>query len=114
MYDLLEISEESAEGVFIVKLVVEEVHLLDVMKLNEQLQNLIQSNNMTRMILDLSYVHVMTSAAIGMLLNINRKIKSGLRLSSPSMGVQRVFEFTSISAIIPVFNTVTDALNSYQ
>jgi anti-anti-sigma factor len=112
MYDMIKVIEKREDGVFVVKLVIEEIHLSDVMQLNNQLQDLIQGGNVLRMVIDLSGVHLMTSAAIGMLLNINRIIKSNLKLSSPSMGVQKCFEFTNLPSVIPVFNTVEEALSS--
>ncbi len=109
---MLEI-KEIGEGVFIVKITVNEVLTLDVPELKEKLQQAIINRGIKKLVLDLSEVKIITSSGIGIFLNINQGLKSGLRLAAPQPEVEKVLELTKVTSVIKIFNTVDAALNSF-
>lgn len=56
---------------------------------------------------------MITSSGIGIFLNINQSLKSGLRLASPNAEVQKVLELTKVSSVIKIFDTVDAAIKSF-
>lgn len=109
MFDLV----EHGNDIFIVKMKLAEVHTLDVPELKEKLQQTIISKGIKRMVIDLANVKMITSSGIGIFLNINQSLKSGLRLASPNPEVQKVLELTKVTSVIKVFSTVDAAIQSY-
>ena len=90
-----------------------EVHTLDVPELKEKLQKAIIDKGIKKLVLDLSEVKMITSSGIGIFLNINQSLKSGLRLASPNAEVQKVLELTKVSSVIKIFDTVDAAIKSF-
>jgi anti-sigma B factor antagonist len=109
MFDLA----EHGNDIYIVKMKLAEVHTLDVPELKEKLQQTIISKGIKRMVIDLANVKMITSSGIGIFLNINQSLKSGLRLASPNPEVQKVLELTKVTSVIKVFSTVDAAVQSY-
>jgi len=109
MFDLV----DHGNDIYIVKMKLAEVHTLDVPELKEKLQQTIISKGIRRMVIDLANVKMITSSGIGIFLNINQSLKSGLRLASPNPEVQKVLELTKVTSVIKVFETVDAALQSF-
>lgn len=105
--------KDRGEGVFIIKIIMAEVHNLEVPELKEKLQQAIISKGIRKLVLDLSDVKMITSSGIGIFLNINQSLKSGLRLVAPHPEVQKVLDLTKVSKVIKVFNSVDTAMQSF-
>lgn len=105
--------EDKGNGLFIIKIVMREVHTLDVPDLKEKIQHAIIEKNIKKMVLDLSEVKVITSTGIGIFLNINQILKSQLKLACPNDDVKKVLELTKVTSVIKLFPTVEAALNSF-
>lgn len=105
--------EEKGKGLFVIHIIVEEVHTLDVPDLKEQLQNSIIDNNIEKLVLDLSKVKMITSSGIGIFLNINQSLKSKLKLAAVNDEVKKVLELTKVSSVIKIFETTEEAMKSF-
>ncbi len=104
--------EDKGNGLFIINIIIEEVHTLDVPDLKEQLQNAIIDNNIDKLVLDLSKVKMITSSGIGIFLNINQSLKSKLRLAVVNDEVKKVLELTKVTSVIKIFDTTEEAIKS--
>lgn len=109
---MLEI-KEVGEGLFVIKITVNEVLTLDVPELKEKLQQAIISKGIKKLVLDLSDVKIITSSGIGIFLNINQSLKSGLRLAAPQTEVEKVLELTKVTSVVKIFSTVEAAMKSF-
>lgn len=105
---------DKGNGTFVVKIIMQEVHTLDVPDLKERLQQAIVNKGVKRMVVDLSDVKMITSSGIGIFLNINQNLKSQFRLACPTQEVQKVLELTKVTSMIKVFNSVEAALQSFS
>ncbi|HON78497.1 MAG TPA: STAS domain-containing protein [Spirochaetota bacterium] len=104
---------EQENDIYVVKIEMSEVHTLDVPELKEKLQQTIISKGIKKMVIDLSNVKMITSSGIGIFLNINQSLKSGLRLAAPNQEVRKVLELTKVTSVIKVFDTNEAALQSF-
>lgn len=109
---MIEVNDKG-DGVFVVKIVMPEVHTLDVPDLKEKLQNTIIERGIKKMVIDLTNVKMITSSGIGIFLNINQSLKSQLRLSVANEEVKKVLELTKVTSVIKLFDTVDAALGSF-
>lgn len=106
--------KDRGEGLFEMQISIPEVHTLDVPDLKEKIQQFIMSNNVKKLVLDLSLVKMITSSGIGIFLNINQILKSQLKLAAPGQEVRKVLELTKVASIIEVFETVDMAVKSLK
>jgi anti-sigma B factor antagonist len=78
--------------------------------------NALVDEKQTRLILDLSDVSTMDSAAIGAVVRCFRKVKSvggDLRLACAPAVIARILDQTKVNKIVPTFATVADAAASF-
>ena len=83
--------------------------------LESEVNSLIEEKQ-TRLVLDLSAVSTMDSAAIGAVVRCFRKLKSvggDLRLACAPPVIARILEQTKVNKIVPTFATVSDAAASF-
>jgi anti-sigma B factor antagonist len=109
---MLEI-KDMGQDLFVIKITLSEVLTLDVPDLKEKLQQAIINKGIKKLVIDLSDVKIITSSGIGIFLNINQSLKSGLRLASPQHEVEKVLQLTKVTSVIKVFNTIDSALKSF-
>lgn len=84
-------------------------------QLEHEVDTLIQEKQI-RLILDLSAVSTMDSAAIGSVVRCFRKLKSvggDLRLACAPSVITRILDQTKVNKIVPTFPTVLDATTSF-
>ena len=105
---------DKGDGLFIIKIVMKEVHTLDVPDLKEKLQETIIDKGIKKMVVDLAEVKMITSSGIGIFLNINQSLKSQLRLAAANDEVKKVLDLTKVTSVIKLFNTIEDALASFK
>jgi anti-anti-sigma factor len=106
--------QDKGNGVFVIKIVMKEVHTLDVPDLKEKLQETIINKGIKKMVVDLADVKMITSSGIGIFLNINQSLKSQLRLASANEEVKKVLDLTKVTSVIKLLKTVDEALGTFQ
>jgi anti-anti-sigma factor len=104
--------DDRGNSLFIIKIVMPEVHTLDVPDLKEKLQQAIIDKGIKKLILDLTKVKMITSSGIGIFLNINQSLKSQLRLACANEEVKKVLELTKVTSVIKLFNSLNEAEKS--
>jgi anti-sigma B factor antagonist len=105
--------DERGDGLSVIKIIMKEVHTLDVPDLKEKIQQTIIEKGIEKLVLDLSDVKIITSTGIGIFLNINQALKSKLKLASPNEDVKKVLELTKVTSVIKLYKTVDEAIQSY-
>ncbi len=105
--------EDKGNGLFVIKIVMREVHTLDVPDLKEKIQHAIVERGIKRVVLDLSEVKVITSTGIGIFLNINQILKSQLKLAAPNEDVKKVLQLTKVNSVIKLYSSIDEALKSF-
>jgi anti-sigma B factor antagonist len=111
-FSMIEVHDKG-NGIFSIKIVMREVHTLDVPDLKERLQQAIINKGIKKLVLDLTDVKMITSSGIGIFLNINQSLRNQLRLASANNEVKKVLELTKVSTVIKSFDTLDDALKSF-
>jgi anti-sigma B factor antagonist len=111
-FSMIEVNDKG-QGVFTIKIVMQEVHTLDVPDLKEKLQQAIINKGIKKLVLDLTDVKMITSSGIGIFLNINQSLKNQLRLACANAEVKKVLELTKVTSVIKAFNTMGEALSSF-
>ncbi len=109
---MIEVNDKG-NGLFVIKIVMQEVHTLDVPDLKEKLQQAIIDKGIKKLVLDLSDVKMITSSGIGIFLNINQSLKSQLRLACANDEVKKVLELTKVTSVIKLFDTINGATDSF-
>lgn len=109
---MIEVAEK-ANGIFVIKIVMKEVHTLDVPDLKEKLQATIIDRGIKKMVVNLAEVKMITSSGIGIFLNINQGLKSQLRLASANEEVKKVLDLTKVTSVIKLYKSVDEALASF-
>lgn len=109
---MLEIADKG-DGLFVIRIAMQEVHTLDVPDLKEKLQNAIVDKAVKKLVLDLTDVKMITSSGIGIFLNINQSLQNQLRLASANEEVKKVLELTKVTSVIKLFDDLDSALNSF-
>lgn len=105
--------DERGDGLSVIKIIMKEVHTLDVPDLKEKIQQTIIEKGIQKLVLDLSDVKIITSTGIGIFLNINQALKSKLKLASPNEDVKKVLELTKVTSVIKLYKSVDEAIQSF-
>ena len=106
--------KDLGNNIFTAKIVIQEVHTLDVPDLKEKLQQSINAHSVSCLILDLSEVRMITSSGIGIFLNINQGLKSQLRLAAAKDEVKNVLELTKVTSVIKYFDSFIDPYEIFK
>lgn len=104
---------DSSKGIFVLKIMIHEVHTITVSDLKTELNELIDKNKISKLILDLSNVEILTSPGLGLLLSINKVLSKCLRLACPHPDTLKVLELTQATTIIETFDTIEEAQASF-
>lgn len=110
---MIEVTDKG-NGLYVIKIVMKEVHTLDVPDLKEKLQATIIDKGIKKMVVDLTDVKMITSSGIGIFLNINQSLKSQLRLAAANEEVKKVLDLTKVTSVIKLFKTVDEALATFK
>ena len=110
---MIEVSDKG-DKIFVIRIVMKEVHSLDIPNLKEKLQEAIIGNGITKLVVDLSDVRMITSSGIGIFITINQGLESQLRLAAANEDVQKVLNLTKVTSIITLYPTVNEAIASLQ
>jgi anti-anti-sigma factor len=77
----------------------------------------IMDNNAKKVVIDLKHVNWIASVGIGALLRCYTTVHNAggdLKLTGLNEKVQNLFSITKLSGIIHIYNTVADAVKSYE
>jgi len=94
--------------------------ILDEMSVSEierALTTLLESRQRPKILLDFANVDHLTSAALGMLININNRIKQQngqLRLANIRPQIMEVFMITKLNRLFRILGTRADALANFE
>ena len=89
----------------------------NIAAIQDTLNVIIDENENPRLLLDFSTVDHLSSAALGMLINVNNRIKQQngqLRLSNIRPQIMEVFEITKLNKLFKILPTRAEALASYN
>jgi anti-sigma B factor antagonist len=89
---------------------------LQIQKIAEELYDLVDNKNRRQIILDFTKVRMLSSQAIGMLLNLRKKataIKGEVLLAGIRPDLVKVFKITQIDKLFKFFETEKDALSEF-
>ena len=89
----------------------------NIAEIGNTLNVLIDENENPRLLLDFATVDHLSSAALGMLINVNNRVKQQngqLRLSNIKPQIMEVFEITKLNKLFKILPTRADALASYS
>jgi len=89
----------------------------NIAEIGQQLTALVEAKDRPKLLLDFHNVEHLSSAALGMLINVNNRVKnqSGqLRLSNIKPQIMEVFEITKLNKLFKILPTRADALASYN
>jgi len=89
---------------------------LSISEIGDELARLIEGESGVRLLLNFKNVEHLSSAALGMLITLNRKIseQSGtLKLSDISPQIYEVFKITRLNKLFDIYDTSEQALASF-
>jgi len=88
---------------------------ISISRIGERLGGLVARSAVPKMVLDFANVAHMSSAALGMLITLHKRIrekKGELRLSAICPPIYEVFVITRLNEIFQIFGTTEEALRS--
>jgi anti-anti-sigma factor len=89
----------------------------NIAEIGTVLKGLIEERERAKILLDFSNVDHLSSAALGMLINVSNRVKNHngqLRLSNIRPAIMEVFEITKLNKLFKILPTRADALASYN
>lgn len=88
----------------------------NIAEIGQHLITIVESKDRPKILLDFSNVDHLSSAALGMLINVNNRVKQHngqLRLANIKPQIMEVFEITKLNKLFKILPTRADALISY-
>jgi anti-sigma B factor antagonist len=88
----------------------------NIVEIGQHLIEMVATKDRPKLLLDFSHVDHLSSAALGMLINVNNRVKQQngqLRLASIKPAILEVFEITKLNKLFKILPTRADALASY-
>jgi anti-sigma B factor antagonist len=88
----------------------------NIAEIGQHLSEMVVAKDRPKILLDFKNVDHLSSAALGMLINVNNKVKQQngqLRLASIKPQILEVFEITKLNKLFKILPTRADALASY-
>jgi anti-sigma B factor antagonist len=89
----------------------------NITEIGQQLQGLAESKDRPKILLDFRNVDHLSSAALGMLINVNNRVKNQngqLRLVNIRPQILEVFEITKLNKLFKILASRDDGLASYN
>ena len=112
------VDHRTDQGVEVLRVRAPELYRAEVLEtLGRELRRAIETSRGTRFVLDLAQVKFLTSAAIGLLINVQAHLANlGYRfgVAGVSGEVASVFEYTRLRDVMPVYPTVADAVKAMK
>lgn len=88
----------------------------NIAEIGQQLTGLVEAKDRPKLLLDFSNVDHLSSAALGMLINVNNRVRQQggqLRLAGIKPQIIEVFEITKLNKLFRILPTRADALASF-
>jgi len=89
---------------------------LQVQQIGEELYDLVETRARRKVILDFSNVRFLSSAALGVLINLRKKadgIKGKVMLCCIRPEIHRVFKLTNLDKLFEIYDSEEKALNAF-
>lgn len=89
----------------------------NIQTIGDQLFSLVDDESRRKLLLDFSLVDYLSSAALGKLITLNKKVRavSGqLRLCNIKPDIYVVFEITSLNKVFPIYDDEETALEAFR
>ena len=89
----------------------------NIAEIGQQIRALIEAKDRPKVLLDFANVDHLSSAALGMLIEVNNRVKQQngqLRLASIKPQIMEVFEITKLNKLFRIMPTRADALASFN
>lgn len=89
---------------------------LSITEIGDELSHIVESKNGIKILLNFSSVEHLSSAALGMLLTLNKKVSEAegkLRLSDISPQIYEVFKITQLNNLFEIHDTADQAISSF-
>lgn len=89
----------------------------NIAEIGAQLTALVEAKDRPKILLDFANVDHLSSAALGMLINVNNRVKQQngqLRLAGIKPQIMEVFEITKLNKLFRILPSRADALASYN
>ncbi len=80
---------------------------MNVQQLGKELANLVEKEHMVKMVIDFSKIKFLSSAVLGKLISLNKKIaaeKGKLAFCNINADIMQVFEITRLNKLIPIYD----------
>jgi len=113
----LRIRRDEANGVSVVEFADRKIlEELSIQEIGEELDRLVESEPNVKLLLDFKNVDHLSSAALGMLINLNKKVRErngGLKLSNINRQIYEVFKITRLNRVFDIHDTAEEALRQF-
>jgi len=112
----MKMNEEMMQGILVLKLDGELMGGSEAHAFQERIYRAIRENTVN-VVIDMDSVQWMNSSGLGIVmagLTTLRGSEGDLRLANLSERVRRPIEVTKLDQVIPIFQSVTEAVNSYN
>ncbi len=89
---------------------------LSIQEIGEELNRVVESETGIKLLLDFRNVDHLSSAALGMLITLNKKVKEqrgNLKLSDINRQIFEVFKITRLNRVFDIHETAEQALASF-
>lgn len=113
----MQLAEETMEGVLIITPQVDSLDANDTTEFKEKVNLLIKKHENRRVVLDLHHVQFIDSSGLGAFLSLLRALHAyggELKLASMNKQIRTLFELVSMHKVFEIFNTKSDAVNSFS
>lgn len=90
---------------------------MNIAEIGQSLTHLVTLRDRPKLLLDFASVDFLSSAALGMLINVNGKVKQAngqLRLANIKPQIMEVFEITKLKRVFRISATREEALASFE
>ena len=90
---------------------------VSIQEIGDELGRLVESEPGIRLLLSFKNVDHLSSAALGVLITLNKKVKESsgsLKLSDINKQIYEVFKITRLNRIFDIHDTAEDALSGFQ
>jgi len=107
--------ESLVNGVKVIKL----IGNLDMLNAGLLKENFKEPSSYTdiRIVLEISEVNFIDSSGFGLIMSIRDKLKQNngeLKIANPSKTIRQIFRISKVSSVIPLYETLEDALQSFD
>ncbi len=107
-----------AEGVSVVEFADRKIlEELSIQEIGEELDRLVESEPGIKLLLNFQNVDHLSSAALGMLITLNKKIKErsgALKLSDINRQIFEVFKITRLNRVFDIHDSANEALSVFD